>query len=180
MLTLIQERIRVFNRRLNIIERRLRALENPVPEEDEPMEMRTFRAVPNTVEVSHRIPITYGPGAEEVLHQQMTGDRVALYLEAHVTIEPVFDERRDEAVVIAQRFGFRLADLLMKKRAEDTEERSAKDTFMTGHSKSKADINRRTSDLVLALRAAQFKVWRYKVEDTLLDSRHSDVWGLLS
>lgn len=106
-------------------------------------------------------------------------DEVRLYLEAHVTIEPVFDERRELAADIAKRFNFKLADLLMKKRAEDTEERSAKDTFMTGHSKSKADIATRTMGLVRTLQASGFKVWRYKVEDTLLDSRNADEWNLI-
>lgn len=106
-------------------------------------------------------------------------DEVRLYLEAHVTIEPVFDERREQAAEIAQRYKFKLADLLMKKRAEDTAERSGKDTFMTGHSKSKVDIAARTMALVRTLQASGFKVWRYKVEDTLIDSRNADEWNLI-
>lgn len=106
-------------------------------------------------------------------------DTVRLYLEAHITIEPVFDERRAQAAEIANRFNFRLADLLMKKRAEDTEERSSKDTLMTGHSKSKADITHRLQHLVRALQSAGFKVWRYKIEDTLVDSRTEDEFNLL-
>lgn len=107
-------------------------------------------------------------------------DTVELYLEAHVTIEPVFDGRRVSAGVIAQRHKFRLAELLMKKERDATEERSDKDTFMTGHSKSKFDIESRTRALVLDLKANGFKVWRYKVEDTLVDSKHGgDSWGLL-
>lgn len=106
-------------------------------------------------------------------------DTVPLYLEAHVTIEPVFDGRRETAGRIAVGHGFRLAELLMKKERKATERRSDKDTFMTGHSKSKADINARTQALVADLLAAGFKVWRYKIEDTLLDSRYGDVWGVL-
>lgn len=107
-------------------------------------------------------------------------DTVALYLEAHVTIEPVFDERRAEAARIALKHRFRLADLLMKKERAATEERSDKDTFMTGHSKSQSDICQRLIALVRDLRAAGFQVWRYKVEDTLVDSRSRDEWGLLA
>jgi hypothetical protein len=106
-------------------------------------------------------------------------DEVPLYLEAHITIEPVFDERRELATEVAGRFNFKLAELLMKKRAEDTEERSAKDTFMTGHSKSKNDLSLRVQHLVRALQAHGFKVWRYKVEDTLVDSRTNDEWNLI-
>ena len=39
-------------------------------------------------------------------------DEVELYLESHVTIEPVFDERREVAAKIAKQFNFRLAELL--------------------------------------------------------------------
>ncbi len=104
---------------------------------------------------------------------------VDLYLEAHVTIEPVFDERRAEAAEIAKLYNFKLAHLLMKKDREATEERSDRDTFMTGHSKFKSDINQRTKELVKHLKQEGFKVWRYKVEDTLLDSKLKDIWELL-
>ena len=106
-------------------------------------------------------------------------DIVPLYLEAHVTIEPVFDDRRDRAGLIAKKHGFKLAHLLMKKERAATEQRSDKDTFMTGHSKSKKDINERTVTLVTELQHAGYVVWRYKIEDTLLDSRSEDVFGLL-
>jgi hypothetical protein len=109
----------------------------------------------------------------------LESDESKLYYEAHITIEPVFDERRDRAAMIASIFDFRLADLLMKKREADTEERSSKDTFMTGHSKSRKDIEERTKLAVTALLGEGFKVWRYKIEDTLLDSRTHDFWGLL-
>ncbi len=79
-------------------------------------------------------------------------DIVELYLESHVTIEPVFDQRRDEAAQIAREFKFRLAELLMKKDRDATEVRSDKDTFMTGHSKSRSDIETRTRGLVNRLK----------------------------
>lgn len=101
------------------------------------------------------------------------------YYEAHVTIEPVFDERREAAKVIAEKWKFRLADLLMKKRSEDTEERSSRDTFMTTHSKEMIDITYRTVSLVKELKNAGFKVWRYKIEDTVMDSRIEDEYHLL-
>lgn len=106
--------------------------------------------------------------------------RSKLYFEAHVTIEPVFDARRDQAGVLARMFGFKLADLLMKKRQVETAERSAHDTFMTGHGQVLEDLTERTRALVEALQAAGFQVWRYKIEDTILDSRTDDVLGLLT
>lgn len=103
-----------------------------------------------------------------------------LYYEAHVTIEPVFDARLDDARDIAESYSFRLADLLMKKREADTEERSKHDTFMTGHGKQFEDIERRMIGLIHALQRGGFKVWRYKIEDTILDSRIVDKLGLLT
>lgn len=109
----------------------------------------------------------------------MSEEPVALYLEAHVTIEPVFGERLELAGEIAKAHKFRLADLLMQKEREATPERSDKDTFMTGHSRYLSDILVRTRGLVQSLQHHGFTVWRYKVEDTVLDSRNEDIWGWL-
>lgn len=103
-----------------------------------------------------------------------------LYYEAHVTIEPVFDERRCAASEIAKRYRFRLAELLMQKRQSDSAERSRYDTFMTANGHVLEDIENRTRGLIEALREAGFKVWRYKIEDTLVDSRFRDSLGLLT
>lgn len=108
-----------------------------------------------------------------------TEQPVKLYLEAHVTIEPVFDERRAEAAEIAKLYNFKLAHLLMKKEREATEERSDRDTFMTGHGKFESEIIERTQNLVKHLKQEGFKVWRYKVEDTILDSKLEDIYNLL-
>ena len=72
-----------------------------------------------------------------------------LYYEAHITIEPVFDDERIFASNLCKPYGFKLADLLMKKRKQDTEERSSSDTFITGHSKSYKDIAERTKECVI-------------------------------
>lgn len=104
---------------------------------------------------------------------------VKYYLEAHVTIEPVFDKHLEGAKFIAEQYGFRVADLLMKKRENDTEERSKHDTFMTGRSKYYKDLESRTMKLVEHLQKMGFKVWRYKIEDTLIDSRREDKFELL-
>lgn len=101
------------------------------------------------------------------------------YYESHVTIEPVFDERLSKAKEIAEGCNFKIAHLLMKKRELDTEQRSSKDTFMTTHSKNLKDITDRTVDVVKKLQSSGFKVWRYKIEDIVLDSRHNDVLNLL-
>ncbi len=94
------------------------------------------------------------------------------YYEAHVTIEPVFGERLQEFAQISKKFGFHVAELLMQKRKEDTPERSAKDSFCTGRSISRSDIEYRADKLVDALLLAGFQVWRHKIEETLSDSRY--------
>jgi hypothetical protein len=101
------------------------------------------------------------------------------YYEAHVTIEPVFDKDLTFVKAFASTHHFKLADLLMKKREVDTEERSSKDTFMTSHSKNLEEITERTKSVVKGLVASGFKVWRYKIEDTVLDSRIEDELHLL-
>lgn len=102
-----------------------------------------------------------------------------LYYEAHITIEPVFDSRRDFVEALAKDFGFKLAELLMQKRKNDSVERSKNDTFMTGHSKNYQDLQNRLINAVNALQIYGYKVWRYKIEDTLLDSRDKDELNLL-
>lgn len=94
-----------------------------------------------------------------------------LYFETHVTIEPIFDDRLVLAGELAQKHGFKIASLLMKKREEDTEERSKYDTFMTGHGKSLNAMKANVIALVNELVSQGFKVWRYKIEDTVMDSR---------
>ena len=102
-----------------------------------------------------------------------------LYFEAHVTIEPIFDEKLVSASEIARKHGFKIANLLMKKREEDTETRSKYDTFMTSHGMSLTFMKIRVKSLIQDLQAHDFKVWRYKIEDTVMDSRTNDELGLL-
>jgi hypothetical protein len=99
--------------------------------------------------------------------------------ECHVTIEPVFDDQLSIAKVIASKHGFRIADLLMKKRTQDTPERSANDTFMTGYNTDYDAMVSSMRGLIIDLQSVQFKVWRYKIEDIILDSRTQDTLNLL-
>lgn len=103
-----------------------------------------------------------------------------LYYESHITIEPVFGDHRAVVQNIVSQFGFKLADLLMKKREEDTEERSDKDTFMTAHGYNYDELLKRMSDSISALKAYGYKVWRYKIEIICLDSRNEDTLLLIS
>jgi hypothetical protein len=96
------------------------------------------------------------------------------YYEAHVTVEPVFAEDLERFKIICHDYKFRVATLLMQKRKGDTEERSKNDSFCTGRGISYTDIERRMLALVERLQKEGFKVWRYKIESTLLDSRYDD------
>lgn len=96
------------------------------------------------------------------------------YYEAHVTVEPVFEERLNQFKVICHDYKFHVAVLLMQKRKGDTEERSKNDSFCTGRGISYTDIKKRMLALVDRLEKEGFKVWRYKIESTLLDSRYDD------
>jgi NTP pyrophosphatase (non-canonical NTP hydrolase) len=96
------------------------------------------------------------------------------YYEAHVTIEPVFEDRLELFKTVCQDYKFRVATLLMQKRKEDTEERSKNDSFCTGRGISYTDIKTRMLGLISRLEKEGFKVWRYKIESTLLDSRYDD------
>ena len=103
-----------------------------------------------------------------------------LYYEAHITIEPVkTDDLLDDLRIIAGDLGFKVANLLMMKRPEATLERSPYDTFLTGHGKSYSDIEDRLKRCVRILQKNGFKVYRYKIEDTLIDSRTDDKLNLL-
>ena len=101
-----------------------------------------------------------------------------LYLECHVTFEPVFGEDLERLTRIAERNGFKVADLLMQKRLSDTAERSKHDTFMTGHGQDMPEMIGRTCSLVNEATDAGFKIWRYKIEKAVVDSRHEDVFNL--
>jgi hypothetical protein len=101
------------------------------------------------------------------------------YFEAHVTIEPVFDERLDNFAEICSKYKFRVAELLMKKREEHQELRSKYDSFCTGRGVSYKDLELRMIELIKNLKQREYKVWRYKIESTLLDSKYKDDLKLL-
>lgn len=96
------------------------------------------------------------------------------YYEAHITVEPVFDEGLERFKLICKDYKFRVANLLMQRRPTDTEERSKNDSFCTGRGISYTDIRVRMLELVKRLEQEGFKIWRYKIEATLMDSRYDD------
>jgi hypothetical protein len=103
---------------------------------------------------------------------------MSIYHEIHVTIEPQFEDRLVIVQSLAKQFGFKVADLLMQKRKKDTPERSKYDTFLTGHKLDLESAITSVKNVVNALEEQGFKVWRYKIEDVVIDSRKSDSLSL--
>ncbi len=99
---------------------------------------------------------------------------LTLYYESHVTIEPVFGERLEALRQLCAENEFRIADLLMQKREEDTPERSKYDTFCSARGSDAMELTNRMLALVRACIAGGFKVWRYKIEDVIIDSKIED------
>lgn len=105
------------------------------------------------------------------------GNEVTLsfYYESHVTVEPIFDEQKLAVFQdICRAYKFRIAELLMQKRAEDKPERSKYDTFCSSRNCDGFDLQRNMLELVKSCQALGIKVWRYKIEDVILDSKIDD------
>jgi hypothetical protein len=93
-----------------------------------------------------------------------------LYYECHVTIDPVLDSDRHELLTkICADKQFRVAKLLMSKGNTFTP--SENDSFMTGRSKSYADLLSRMVNLCYSLQKNSFVIRRYKIETAILDSK---------
>jgi len=97
-----------------------------------------------------------------------------LYYEAHVTIEPVFDEDLLNFIFICKEHKFYVATLLMQKRKDATEERSKCDSFCTSHGQDPNELKKRMFALLDDLKKESYQVWRYKIEIISLDSRYDD------
>lgn len=109
-------------------------------------------------------------------------DKSDLYFECHVTIDPVFDENRERLEEIVSNYNFKLAKLVMIKETKGSGGEyclSSKDTFFTAHSKSYSDLLNRMIDCIKKVQIEGYVVRRYKIEDTIIDSRSDDIIKLL-
>lgn len=88
------------------------------------------------------------------------------YFEAHVTIDPVFDDELDAVKFLAGGYEFRVADLL-KRNSQPSE----KDTFASARSNDFHRLNAQTVQFVQTLKEYGFGVRRYKIENILVDVR---------
>ena len=100
-----------------------------------------------------------------------------LFYESHITIDPVFDSSLELFKKLSARYNFRVAELLMVK--EDQYKQSTKDSFCTSRNKQYSAIVNDTIGLVGELQKHGFLVRRYKIEDTLVDSKIDDKFGLM-
>jgi hypothetical protein len=102
----------------------------------------------------------------------------SLYYEIHVTIE--WSDRvlqyLDVLKQLAKNNGFHMGDLLLMKRDE---ERSHKDVFFTARADTYDEAEEMVVNFERLLDAGTYKVIRYKIEDTVLDSKINDKLGIL-
>ncbi len=96
----------------------------------------------------------------------------SLYYEIHVTIDPNFDviETLKE---LGQSHGFRMAKLLMRKNEGLT--RAEDDMFFTSRTKTLEEAITKTHNFCKQLNEDGFIVRRYKIEDTVVDSKIKDL-----
>lgn len=100
-------------------------------------------------------------------------DPLPLYYEAHVTLEPVFDRKAEDLQEIAQRHGFRVAELLLQRRAVETATRSTKDAFTTRRGADYTILRDEAEAFAMDLTEHGLVVWRVKVEAALYDKRRN-------
>lgn len=101
-------------------------------------------------------------------------DESALYYECHITIEPN-PKLQLTLENIAGLYGFRAATFDMK----DPDGAPPK-AFISCRDKSYASICNRMSCICEDLKEEGLVILRYKIEDTLIDSKHGkDILGLL-
>lgn len=97
---------------------------------------------------------------------------ISLPFECHITVEPVFDERLELFDNLCKPFQFKAAKLFMQKSRQETPERSNKDTFATGHTKTYEEALEKIMNLKNILIQHGYKVWRCKIEQIILDERY--------
>lgn len=97
-----------------------------------------------------------------------------LYYESHITIEPVFGELLLTLKNVCSNYGFRVANLIMRKE-DGAEVISKDDTFCSAKSDSYEDLHTRMLKLLQTLNTDYgYKIYRYKIESVVLDSKIED------
>lgn len=96
-----------------------------------------------------------------------------IYYECHITVEPVLNERLVILKGIAERLGFKLANLVKVNEPVEGKDQFRRDQFMTAHSHPSGieELCDRMKLLVTRLQTARYEVHRFKIEGVVLDSR---------
>lgn len=105
-------------------------------------------------------------------------ENIIIY-ESHVTVEPIFEDRLIEFKNICLEYKFRVAKLLLQNRANSTPIRSNSDAFCTSHDLNQTELCNRMLNLCLHLKSSNYKVWRYKIEAVIIDSRTKDLFKII-
>ena len=90
-----------------------------------------------------------------------------LYYECHVTIEPVFGERLEFLKKLAETYTFRVANLVMLGKDFPNQ----KDSFCSARHSRLETLRELMLLFVHAAKETGFKVFRYKLEATLFDTK---------
>lgn len=96
-----------------------------------------------------------------------------LYYEVHVTIEPVEQERYTLFKSLSSKQKFWCSEWMLKKE-------EGFNFFATTRGKDYTETYNRMVKLIIDLIQNGFKVMRYKIEDTVLDSKIDDKLNLIS
>lgn len=95
----------------------------------------------------------------------------SLYYECHITTDVIPPDKRELFDRLCKNAGFwasdwKLADTSLK-------------FFATSRGHDYTELKSRMCNLILDLKAFDFKVWRYKIEDTILDSKIEDIYNIV-
>lgn len=102
---------------------------------------------------------------------------MSLYYEMHVTIEFPGEHVLPYVRILMDKVPhWHMGDLLLMKNED---ERSRKDLFFTSRADTQIEAWLMTKGFCDLLREHGFKIVRYKMEDTITDSRINDEWGIL-
>jgi len=88
-----------------------------------------------------------------------------LYFEAHITIEPIPQEKVSALKALCKRYEFRLADFILLHGDKEPK------AFCTTRDRLWSTINKKVHEFKTTLGQEGYKVLRYKIENTLVDVR---------
>ena len=98
--------------------------------------------------------------------------------EAHVTVEPLQGQLKEHFDRVCQCNGFKPANLVMIKE-DGSSTPSNQDTFCTARGNSVSELKQLIYSLAGDLDNLRIKIWRYKIESIIIDSKFNDELNLL-